>query len=196
MVDPQKREANREVLEQVFGTVRPVFILVTAWVMATAQVLKKHTATVVRYNAFLLLPAYHVFYQGFLISSLFFLYHRHRQALLESQTMDCSDYKMETRMRFGFIKNPTIVERFIKKTLIIFAISMIAGVVAAYLVKNDLNGWRPKNLAEYRRVFAYYSIANIGLCLLAYFAITEVFMLRVPAEAWDEEIPCVVTDNQ
>ena len=182
-------------LQEVFGTVRPVFILVAAWAMATSQVLRKHTATLTRYNAFLLLPAYHLFYQAFLISALFFMYQRHIQGMIEQGAMTCSDYKIDTRSRFGFIKNPTVVYRYTLKGVLIFAVSTIAGLVAAHLIKNDVvDGWRPRSLVEYRRTFAYYSCANIGVCLLSYYAITKVFTENVPAEEWTE-IECKMTDE-
>ena len=179
-------------LQQVFGTVRPVFILVAAWAMATSQVLRKHTATLTRYNAFLLLPAYHLFYQAFLISALFFMYQRHIEKMIELGAMTCSDYKVDTRSRFGFIKNPTVVYHFTLKALIVFVVSTVAGLVAAHIIKNG--EWRPRSLAEYRRTFAYYSCANIGLCILTYFAATIVFAEHVPAEEWTE-IECKMTDE-
>lgn len=180
-------------LQEVFGAVRPVFILVAAWAMATSQVLRKHTATLTRYNAFLLLPAYHLFYQAFLIAALFFMYQRHIEKMIELGAMTCSDYKIDTRSRFGFIKNPTVVYRFTLKALIVFAVSTVAGLVAAHMIKN-VDGWRPRSLAEYRRTFAYYSCANIGLCILGYYAVTLIFTKYLPAEEWTE-IECKMTDE-
>lgn len=182
----QGRRAGLEgPLDKVFGTVRPVFILVAAWVMATAQVLRKHTATLARYNAFLLLPAYHLFYQAFLTSALFFMYQRHNQSQVESGTMTCDDYDVDTRYRFGFIKNPAAVYQFTLKAVLVFAISTVAGVVVAHMIKNDVGGWRPKTLREYRREFAYYSCANVGLCVLVYYAATG-YWRDTGAEPWDD----------
>ena len=182
-------------LKATFGKIRPVFIIIAAWVMATSQVLRKHTASLVQYNAFLLLPAYHVFYQGLLISALFSISHRHTQRERESGAMRCVDYKIETRAKFGFIKNPDVVKRFTITSLLIFFVSLLFGVIAAYLIKNDVRSWRPKNLREYRATFARYSTLNIGVCLLVYFVAFNAISQSQPAETWGE-IDCPISDTR
>ena len=163
--------------------------------MATSQVLRKHTASLVRYNAFLLLPAYHIFYQGFLISALFSISHRHTQRDRESGHIMCVDYKIETRAKFGFIKNPDVVKRFTIVSCINFFVSLACGIVAAYIIKNDVRSWRPKNLREYRATFARYSTLNIGVCLLVYFVANYAYTKRRPAEVW-HEIECKISDSK
>lgn len=181
-------------LEAVFGTVRPVFIMVVAWVMATSQILKKHTATLVRYNAFVLLPAYHLFYQSFVIGAMFFVYQRHNQKGIDLGQMKCNDYKMDTYSKFGFIKNPTIVYRYTMKMSIIFLVSMVFSIVFSYLVKNDVWGTRPSSLDEYRKLVARYSAAYIGISMLMYFILTSIFTNAIPAEEW-RMIDCPISDE-
>lgn len=167
-----------EVIDEVLRQVRPVFVLVAAWVMATAQVLRKHTATLARYNAFVLLPAYHIFYQGFLISALFFVSQRHNREAIESGAMTRGRYAAETDVAFGFVKDPEAAKLFVLKAVIVFTVSGVAGIVAAFVVKNNVNNWRPNSLKEYRRVFTYYSAVNIAVCLLTYFIVNKVFSER------------------
>eukprot|EP00873_Tetraselmis_striata_P026988 jgi/Tetstr1/447252/TSEL_034689.t1 len=181
-------------LEAVFGTVRPVFIMVTGWVMATSQILKKHTSTLVRYNAFVLLPAYHLFYQSFVIAAMFFVYQRHNQQAMEMEQMTCNDYKMDTMSKFGFIKNPTIVYRYAIKMSTVFVVSMVFAILFSYIVKNDVWNWRPRNLDEYRKLFSIYSAAYLGMAIIMYFVLTSILTDKIPAEEW-AMIECPVSDK-
>lgn len=161
-----------EPTKTVFGSIRPIFILVAGWIMATAQTIRKHTNSIVRYDAFIMLPAYHVFYQAFIISALFYVRQYDLQKDVESGSLEMDEYRKDIDEMFGFVNNGKLTERYLIVSATVFAISLLFGVISAYLIKNNVGGWRPKTIKEYRHVFSIYSFANIGVCLLTFFVIT------------------------
>jgi len=155
-----------------YSYIRPIFILVAAWVMATAQTIRKHTNSILRYDAFVMLPAYHIFYQIFIISSLFYIYQYDIHKDVENGTIEFDNYKDSVNENFGFILNESSVQVYLLILGVIFGISLLSGILAAYIIKNNVRGWRPKSLPEYRKIFSIYSAINLGLCIITFFVMT------------------------
>lgn len=155
-----------------FGYIRPIFILVAGWVMATAQTIRKHTNSIFGYDAFVMLPAYHLFYQVFIISALFYIYKYDIENEVEKGIIQSDEYIARVDEMFGFFSNENLVQIYLLVSGIVFVTSILSGVLAAYLIKNNVMGWRPTNLPEYRQTFSIYSAVNIGICLVTFFVIT------------------------
>lgn len=165
--------ANDEETSSVFAVYRPYFFLVAGWIMSTAQVLRKHTMNMARYDAFVMIPAYHVFYQFFLASTMYMLFHRHNSSYIYDENADatkCNEYYISTMNRFGFLKDETYVYNFTLKLAILFVFQTLAAVLFIHLFRS-----KPKDLRTYRKHVIYYSFAYLLTYTSAYWIMTKFY---------------------
>lgn len=173
MVSPQ--------LSQTFIPMRPIFLLIVGWFMATAQVLKRHSSDVERYTPFFFLPAYHIFYQLWTVSALFFIYLSANRKSLREGTVSCADFRDQTSAEW-FFKVDLTMYRYTKTMLYIFLLSMVSGIVIVYITRRIV---RPQTTKEYRQLLLGYSIYYLFQTLLAYFTSVGLYSFVAPEEELD-----------
>lgn len=159
--------------------VRPVFLLVVGWFMAVAQVLRRHTANMERYHAFLLLPAYQLFYTAFAGAALFALFRAAAQVGADAGRLSCDAFRSELLSRFGFMATPTAVHALLMRLAVVLAVGVVTGAVFAFLARNGALGAPPETVHDYRRLFVRYAVFNLFAGLFGFIVLAPALL---PAE--------------
>ena len=143
-------------IQNGFLIVRPIFVLIVAWIMATSQVLRKHTQTMVSLTALPLLPAYHVFYTMLYLAAMIYIY--------ESAWLRPTE---DVGTLFAFVYDHQTASDFLFRVFVIWFLCTIAAFGSVYIIQQT-KSVQPTSISKYRTVVAWYSVIHMGLTLIFY----------------------------
>ena len=144
------------IIENGFLIVRPIFVLIVAWIMATSHVIRKHTQTMISLTALPLLPAYHVFYTMLYIAAMIYIY---QSAWLRPNA--------DVSALFAFVYDHQTASDFLFRIFVFWFVSTIIAFCSVYVIQQT-KSLQPTSISKYRTVVAWYSVIHMGICLLLY----------------------------
>lgn len=145
------------------GTVRPVLVLINAWVMATSQVLKKHTKTRDSVGGFIALPLYALFYQTFIVAALFTAFNFANQKPRETGATSCGEYFKETSLMFGFLKDPALAYHMSVRQLVDTCLGCLLGFAFAFYT---LRFSKPASVRDLRKRVVVFAAVQVAVSIV------------------------------
>lgn len=142
---------------------RPLFFLLLGWFLGTAQVLKRHTTDHTKFVPFYLIPAYHLFYQAWVASALFYVSleaNRDNPAFAEKASL------------IWFFGNREDSITLLRTWIVIAVASVFSGSVMMFLVRRV---FRPEDVKSYRQLVLWYSVYYLFQTLVAFFAASTIW---------------------